>query len=769
MRKLLVLVMILASSVGWSQNCNITYDGQILDQGSGLPRCYASIKIIESGKGMITDSLGRFQFKDICPGKYHIEITHVGFQPERLFVDLQKSETQTLSLNRHDELLDEIVVHGESSESMTQVSNVMAQEKILFEANNNLADVVSVISGVSVVKNGPGVSKPVIHGLYGNRVTILNNGVKQAGQRWGNDHAPEIDMFVADHMAVIKGVAGLEISGGSLGGVLSVDPGPIANDPHLHGDINYIFQSNGLGHTLNTKIQKGNAVNQWRLVGTAKLIGDSKTPDYYLSNTGRRESNFAGEWNHFFSDSWKLNTFYSYFHTEIGILPASHVSTLRDLEAAYNAEIPRGTKDHFSYAQKSPRQAVDHHLVKLKSEHMISESEEFSLQYAGQMNLRDEFDVRRGGRSDIPAMSVKLFSQNFDAIYAKEVHSNLSFRTGLQYNYLDNTNDNSTTGYLPLIPDYVSHIPGAFFTLQRDYGRNIVELGARYDFVNQKVKNIERGRTIKDYRVVTYNNVAHNYSLAFGLNTDWSSQLSSRFNLGFAQRTPEVNELYSNGFHQGVGRWEQGDPNLKLEKSIKAVIGTDYTIGKKGFFQAVAYAQYFNDYIFLRYEGDTVTIRGAFPLWLYDQTNAMIYGLDLNFSYSILHQLKFNLGYAYLRGEDLTQKTPLVFMPPNNINSRLQYALNDLGILNNNSITIEGKYVFEQDYEPNQDIKPPPAGYFLLSVGARTTILKGNSAFNIGFKIENLLNTTYRDYLNQMRYFADEPGINAVLTLNYKF
>ena len=54
-----------------------------------------------------------------------------------------------------------------------------------------------------MLRNGSGISKPVIHGLFGNRVTILNNGITQSGQQWGNDHAPEIDPFVADHLSCL--------------------------------------------------------------------------------------------------------------------------------------------------------------------------------------------------------------------------------------------------------------------------------------------------------------------------------------------------------------------------------------------------------------------------------------------------------------------------------------------------------------------------------------------------------------------------------------
>src|ERR1700749_1222227 len=80
------------------------------------------------------------------------------------------------------------------------------------------------IAGVNSLQTGPSISKPVIHGVYSNRILILNNGVRQEGQNWGNDHAPEIDPFIATKLSVIKGAASLRYGSDAVGGVVLVDP-----------------------------------------------------------------------------------------------------------------------------------------------------------------------------------------------------------------------------------------------------------------------------------------------------------------------------------------------------------------------------------------------------------------------------------------------------------------------------------------------------------------------------------------------------------------
>ena len=143
------------------------------------------------------------------------------------------------------------------------------------------------------MRNGSGISKPVVHGLFGNRVAILNNGIAQSGQQWGSDHAPEIDPFVADHLSVVKGASALAYGGNSLGSVVLVETDNIQEDPHLHGEVNYTLQSNGWGHTLNSTIEKNGSWAAWRITGTLKRQGDNRTSNYFLTNTGKKENNLA--------------------------------------------------------------------------------------------------------------------------------------------------------------------------------------------------------------------------------------------------------------------------------------------------------------------------------------------------------------------------------------------------------------------------------------------------------------------------------------------
>lgn len=107
-----------------------------------------------------------------------------------------------------------------------------------------LAQSLSRINGVTMLQTGNNISKPVIHGLHSNRILTINNGVRQEGQQWGNEHAPEIDPFVANKLTVIKGVDELKYGSDAIGGVVIVEPRALRRTAGYNFELNSLFFSN---------------------------------------------------------------------------------------------------------------------------------------------------------------------------------------------------------------------------------------------------------------------------------------------------------------------------------------------------------------------------------------------------------------------------------------------------------------------------------------------------------------------------------------------
>ena len=582
-----------------AQNCNFTISGIVKDVSTGNPLAYANIYIKESKLRTFTDSLGLFKFRTVCAGNYHLIVSHISCQAKELYLNVMGDTRVVVRLDHSDQFLDEVAIIGTNGKVGTQEKESLNSYMITQNTDKNLATMLENISGVSTIKSGKAVSKPMVHGLYGNRLTILNNGVTQAGQQWGIDHSPEIDPLIAHKITVIKGVGALEYQGNSLGSVVLVEPKPITKEPHIHGEGRYFFQTNGLGNGLNLELQQYHKKLAWRATGTLKKSGDNYTPNYYLRNTGSEEANFALQFEKSFQKNWFANLYFSTFNSRSGILRGSHIGNLSDLKEALRRDVPFYTRDKFSYTIDVPYQNVNHHLLKFHSKYFIKEKQHIDLTYAGQYNLRKEFDVRRSGRSKIPALSLEQFSNFLEVIYKNYLLENWNLKIGIQFNRIDNKNL-PETGILPLIPDYISYDYGLFGIAVKSIAKTTFEFGGRYDFKSRRVATISLSVPRK---IIRYKNDYHNLSAVGGISHKFSKKLKLTYHIGYAARNPEINELYSNGLHQGVSGIEEGNPNLNKEVSMKNTLSLHGNINKKLFCELLLYYQNIKDYIFLNPQG----------------------------------------------------------------------------------------------------------------------------------------------------------------------
>ena len=750
-----------------AQNCDRIISGRVIDLSTGKAIEYANIYSKEAEAGAVTDSLGYFKIQNLCNGSYHISASHIGCLPKHLFVQITKDTSLIIYLDHNSEVLNEVNIIGEITTATTQESQTLNSEDIAQNSDKNLATMLEDVTGVSSIKNGSGIAKPIVHGLYGNRLTILNNGIAQSGQQWGVDHSPEIDPLVANKIRVIKGVGALEYQGNSLGSVILIEPKQITLDPHVHGNARYFFESNGLGNGINIDFEQYGKLVAWRIVGTLKKSGDNKTSKYYLRNTGNQEANVALQLEKTWNKKLSSDLYFSSFNAELGIVRGSQVGNLTDLENAFQLEEPYFTEDNFSYSIDAPFQRVNHHLLKFKSKYSLNKKQWISLTYAGQYNLRKEFDVRRGGRTDSPSLSLEQKSNFLELKYHHYLPKNWKLKTGIQGNYVDNVNK-PETGILPLIPDYISRELGIFALANKSYKQTRFELGVRYDFENRKVATISTGVTRE---IVRYENNYQNLSAVGGITNDFAKWLSVAYNLGYSVRNPEVNELYSNGLHQGVGGIEEGNPNLKQEVSFKNTLSIKTKIKNKFSFETLLYYQEFQDYIFLNPEDEfRLTIRGAFPVFKYEQKQAQIMGFDAVASYQFFERVELVAKYSFLYGSDKTNNIPLIYMPANNLYGELNYQIPKLGPFENVEIQLNNRYVFKQNnLLPSQDYLEAPEAYNLVGVKLSSKKQFKKVKLNTYLRIENLLNVSYRDYLNRLRYFADDLGINAIVGISLSF
>lgn len=755
------LVFLISAFAANAQNCDVIVKGVINDEHSEDPIQFVNVYLEESRQGAVSDERGNFELTGICPGQYHIVVSHIGCETKRIFLNISSDTSIDFILDHGSHLLHEIAIRGHHSEEGSQESHTLDAESINENSEDNLAGILDGIAGVDQIKTGNTISKPVVHGLSGNRLLVLNNGVSQAGQQWGADHAPAIDPLQAGRITVVKGVSAVEYQGASLGGVVLIQPSAIDRDPHLHSDLSYFYQTNGRGHGFHTSTSRYNKILSWKLNTTIKKSGDLKTPNYFLTNTGKEEANASLQLERNFGERVKADVFVSSFNTRLGILRGSHIGNLNDLQEALIREEPFYTNDSFSYLIQPPSQEVNHHLGKVHVKYILNDSTWFDVNAAVQQNLRKEFDVRRSGRSYTPALSLDMRSAFLEGKFQTQIRQKWLLKSGAQYMRKDNVNA-ANTGILPLIPDYISDLVGAFTVATYKTDSFAFELGARYDLEDRRVVTISQDLP---RRPVRFNDSYHNLNIGAGIHMDLNNSIGWSYNLGFANRNPEVNELYSNGLHQGVSGYEIGDPNLESERSFKQTFNVLVNLNDRLIIEGLGYLQFINDYIYLNPENASIlTIRGAFPVFRYRQTDARIYGFDLVATHDLNRYSRLLLKYAHIKGTDLERNVGLVNLPSNKITGRLSFHVPTFFGLENIEFHVSDKFVFQQsNIQPWQDFLAVPDAYNLIN--AELVMEKQWKKRRVKFWVRsnNLANTRYREYLNRLRYFADETGIDVVI------
>lgn len=739
--------------------CSYFLEGTIKDVDSQEPIESVLVSIVDTDKATYSLENGYFKISNVCPGQHYISYAHIGCEDHFTTVEIHSDTTITVELKHGEHQFDEVSIISEAAHKHKE--QVLSKKVISDNATKGFSEILENISGVSLIKTGANVSKPIVEGLTGNRVTLLNNGIAQSGQQWGVGHSPEIDPLIADNIRIIKGAKALQHPQSNHGEVVLVETEPIQKKPRLNGKVSSFFETNGRLTANNVKLSKYHKTFGWRVTGTYKKGGDRRAPGYYLTNTGTREMNFSADFRKDFSDKFKMDVYASNFSTDIAILRGAHVSTRDQVLEATTRDVPFFTKNDFSYDINPPRQKVNHRLGKVKLKYFHNDQTWTDIVASLQNNSRREYDVRRGGRSNTPALNINQYSFFLSGKFNKEWEQSY-IKAGTTFNFIDNTNV-SGTGILPLIPDHRSYESSLFGIYGRDFDNLEWNIGGRLDYVGAQVLYISRG--VKK-EIIEYNPSYLTTSLSTDFTYKWSG-FNTSLNLAYNNRPPAINEAYSSGLHQGVSGLEFGDPDLKTEHGLKTSLGFITTGHDLVELEMVAFYERFKNYIYLQpLKTPRTTIRGTHYIFEYMQDDADIIGVNLKSKFRILNTLKLSVSADYLRGQNTGRDIPLVYMPANSIGCGLHYNKKLDHKINKISADINFKHTFKQThFDLLYDLTDTPDAFNMLSANLALNTDIFNQDVRWTLKVENALNTKYRLNTNRLRYFADEMGRNIILGL----
>ncbi|MBX3255293.1 MAG: TonB-dependent receptor [Chitinophagaceae bacterium] len=763
------------TSHSFCQDCTLRLSGHVEDADTKEKLYAATVLLKELNREITTDENGDFVFGQLCAGEYTLYISHVSCDPVEQKIRLDRNRHQDIFLDHARKTLGAVVVEARKGIPNTGFKQELSGQTLEETKGLSLAQALSKLNGVSMLQTGSTVSKPVIHGLHSNRILTINNGVRQEGQQWGNEHAPEIDPFIADKLTVIKGVDELKYGSDAIAGVILVNPKPLRYLPGYYGELNTGYFSNDRQYYASAMFEqqlKKLPAFSYRVQGTFKKAANISTPHYRLNNTALQEANFSltAGWK---KEQYDIESFYSQFNTQIGIFSGSHMGNLTDLKNAIAASRPDDIylgKD--SYEIGRPYQDVTHRLFKIKS-NFKSGIGKFHVQLAAQHNRRQEYDIVRDASRKGAQMRLAVLTLSEDISWDHPANGNFNGTVGISAMQQDNS-----YGGRYFIPAYTSSTLGGYWIEKWSKHQWEVQGGVRYDY-----KNINTTRYPYNSEPLSYNFNYSTVGASFNAIYKINDQLKVNTGVTLATRAPYVNELLSDGIHQGTGFYETGFidrntalvPDVKPEQSFNMIAGLSFNNSKNTFSaELIFYNNIINNFIYLQPSpGDTmVTVAGTFLQAKWKQTNARLTGIDLALNYHLSKQILLTSRTSVLRAYNRTLNDWQIGMPSDRTTLEAAYSFNDRGKFSGTYISVETPFVFKQTRVPDeskhglQDYKEPPAGYVLMNLNVSTTILVGkNLPVTVGLSGTNLLNRSYREYMNSFRYFTDERGRNIGVRL----
>lgn len=224
MKKIFLLMALLSAYIFSFAQKAASLHGHITDLKTGKPLIGASVMLIDFKSGTSSDINGNYNFKNISAGHTTIEISFLGYKTIVEHIDIEFNSEMNFQLSPsviENEGVTVTAVGSAMSIRKTPVPVIkVSKEQLLSTPSSNIIDALRNQPGVSQLSTGPAISKPIIRGLGYNRLVVINDGVRQEGQQWGDEHGIEIDENSVNRIEIVKGPASLIYGSDALAGVL---------------------------------------------------------------------------------------------------------------------------------------------------------------------------------------------------------------------------------------------------------------------------------------------------------------------------------------------------------------------------------------------------------------------------------------------------------------------------------------------------------------------------------------------------------------------
>jgi iron complex outermembrane receptor protein len=744
-----------------------SFTGKVTDAKTGEPLSGATILFPDLKTGGATNQQGIYRLQSIPSGKYLVEVSYEGYASLVETIELSGNTEKDFALSRSYVESEAVTVTGVSTATSVKRTpvpvNILKKEDFLKGISTNLIDALSKTPGVSQVSTGPAISKPSIRGLGYNRVVVVNDGIRQEGQQWGDEHGIEIDEYNVSKAEILKGPASLMYGSDALAGVVNIISIVPAPEGTIKGNVFGTYQSNNRLRGMHADFGGNENGFIWGVYGSYKAAADYKNKyDGYVFNSKYNEKDFGGYIG--LNKNWGYSHVYvSNFDQHLGLIEGDRDEvTGQFLKPIDNGgtedEAIASGKDFTSTDPFIPRQRIQHLKIATDNSFNIGK-DRLTLLLGYQRNQRQEFGNVL--EPDEKELYFDLNTVNYNLQYHfAEKHN---WKTTIGVNGMQQTNKNK--GAEALIPEYSLFDIGGFLYTQKRMDKFTLSGGIRFDNRSIDSKQLEDGGEVK---FEGFNKNFSNVSGSVGLAYEASKEVTFKFNVSRGFRAPSIPELASNGAHEGTNRYEYGKQDLKSETSLQldggVEVNTEHiSLAANVFYNAMKNFIYYRKLSSVA-GGDSIIVDGPDNLYAFqfDQGNANLYGAEVNVDIHPhpLDWLHIENTFSYVRGtlsreEDGSKNLP--FIPAARLINDVKVEIAHKGnLVRHVYIKAELDNTFAQNNPfTGFDTETSTGAYSLFNAGFGGDVVnKGKTLFSLYLAANNITDVAYQNHLSRLKYTA---------------
>lgn len=768
------MLMLFSSSI-WALpntiNASARLSGKVTDKQTGELLPGVSIYFPDLKTGAITRADGTYSIENLPATKLLVQVSFIGYKLLAEQLDLAKTTNCDFSLEESITEISEVVVTGqnrgvEQNRTPSPV-DIVPRLQLLQNSSSNVIDAIAKEPGISQVTTGVGISKPVIRGLGYNRVVVVNDGIRQEGQQWGDEHGIEIDEYGVDRVEILKGPASLAYGSDAMAGVINLMTAPTLPEGTVRGNIMSNYQTNNglIGYSANVAGNRNGFVWDARFSNKMAHAYENKY-DGPVFNSGFQE-NAAGI-------LLGLNRSWGYSHLNLNMyhLKPGMVEGERDsvsgkflkpvvLSNGEESEQIATSSDFNSYKPDAPFQKIAHYKAVWNSSIYLGQSNvQFTLGF--QQNQRKEFET-----ADEYGLYFLLNTLNYDLRYNLPEWNGWKISAGI--NGMSQQSKNKGSEFL--VPAYRLFDAGTYLILNRQLGAFDLNGGIRYDhrsdkgdalYLDENEEITVASGVSATQRFSAFDETFSGVSGSLGATWQISDEWYTKLNVSRGFRAPNIAELGSNGVHEGTLRYEIGNPDLKPESSLQF----DWAFGMDTRHVSVELNLFHNtvDHYIFSHKLDGLaggdSIREEVPVFKFTQGKAHLLGGELRVDIHPhpLDWLHFENSLSYIRATLADQTDSSKYLPLIPAPRWISGVRADFHRVGN--FLSEAYLKFELDHSWKQDhvyaaynTETSTPAYSLLNLGAGANIVsKHRTLCSVFVSVNNLANVAYQNHLSRLKY-----------------